>query len=197
MTNAVLIPSLDGKLALETAQGLHECRAHVWDIHFAPFCADVRLARNLLLNAYLQKSPHDTAWLIDADIGFSNVSWGLLERHQTDIACGVYPMRCPPYRAVRNGLGFVRVARSGLEKMARHAEHFTLQLPDEQTLSLLDFVPSGIASDTRTWVPEDAGFYQLARRAGIEPVTDAEARLVHGGHAAYSLPAVNRTSTPA
>jgi hypothetical protein len=95
---AVLIPSYDGKLFLETSNGLiaFASRAARENISFSvislPGNALIDNARNTLMHIALQQDFTDLFWL-DADIGFTANDIIRLLKYDVDMVGGAYPKK--------------------------------------------------------------------------------------------------------
>ncbi len=223
----VCTPAHDGRVEAAYAGGLMSiAAAHMMgNIKFLLLVSDVRLARNLLVDAFLKETAFDWLVFIDSDTGFSSKDFAYLMDYparelaasdapeinpegttlnsegQAILVCAEYSRKVDNLDPVRFGLGFCRIHRSVFEiLLAANDEADGMPRVGyfmNKGAQVADFFANGPGFDGH-WFGEDTGFFHLCRLSKITPRIEQRTRLEHIGRKSYPYvgPAITIQNAP-
>lgn len=209
----IATPAFDGKVETGYCGGLAACAsAHLFgNMVFLNSISSISLARNRIIQGFLQNDQYDWLVFIDSDVAFSERDFRLLmdyplrnekpshfndeheeaasrtEEGHVLISCAEYARKVDNDSAVRLGFGFCRIHRSVFDalndlKKEDGSERVNAFFFDGSLC--YDYCISGCMSDGH-WLGEDHGFFSLCRMAGITPRIEQRTNLIHWGRKAY------------
>ena len=173
--------------------------------------SDIYVARNVLVNEFLQRKEFDTVVFIDSDIGFSRQNFQDLVDTEEPFVSGLYTDKCqPPMPFCRDMVG-MPVAREDIPAQGMLKARFVpggflkvdkcvLETIVEKKMvatygggKLHHFYQGRIVLDNL--LSEDYSFSDLVFNAGIQPWINCSIRLNHDGRTFDPQPPQPETST--
>ena len=188
----VLIPSMDGRIDLETMKGLMQVAqlGVPFEVSVKVGNSNIQSARDALANDWLQDTAWDEAVWLDTDIGFSFSDWEILWSGSEDAVCCTYPRKSQTISAmVEWGFGFVRTHRRVFEQIADLQTDDGLEVAARYRAwgrDRIEYFPSGARVVGGQSIAEDVGFWTLAKLADASMRLETRTLLRHRGLATWS-----------
>lgn len=183
------IPTIDRKIDIGTMMSIMSCMQWWAQFDSVACQSNICLARNCVASIFL-KSNREWFQLVDADIIFSQDDWALLWEGDEEIVVAPYARKVLGEPPAEFGLGFCRVHRSVFEKIEKlttdDGRDYAGKFVHRGTL-MTNFYPNGPTEGSR-FVPEDYGFFTLARLTDAKPRLENRCRLRHVGLIEYGYP---------
>lgn len=212
MNLLVCIPAYDGRLYVQTVQGLMQSMDLIRRVHWVIGCCQISSARNVAAHEFLTNPDLDKLLFIDSDIVFNRAQLQAVTSHEHAIVAGLYCGRQkggklnvtildhkpPPddngaIEVQRVATGFMCIRREGLEQIkAKFPDRYYQDERTDQTI--YDFFADGRMAGGR-WFTDDYAFCDLARAAGVKVHADFRVRLGHLGTTVYEF-TINNEDVP-
>lgn len=155
--------------------------------------SNIAIARNYIVNYFLNRTQFDHLVMVDDDIGFTVQDFDILLSGDEEAVCAEY-MKKDQFnnRAVaRWGLGFARVSRnvfSALDELETEdgrplLKHFRVDRDE-----MRDYFPQGVDM-TGVYRQEDHAFWMMVQLTGISARVERRCHLRHTGDYQYTYDA--------
>ena len=204
MRTIVGIPAHDGRVLVETADGLLQCRDLYESVVWIKGCCFASAARNNIVHKFMA-GPWDRLLFIDTDIVFERKHMKqLLDHDSEEIVAGIYAARTmedhrvfirPVGEKIKRGFNLCEAAATGFMLIHRKAvEKIMAIIPDQwmwegkdKTDKVFDLFPCGRVISDHDWTSDDFAFCSLARKAGVGIWCDTDVAVGHMGQVVFGV----------